>query len=241
MAFVLLVLLVMTRPLPGNLVLETCMRLLLALGVITFIQMGCAAPRVRIDEAGSAGHRAEAEKERAAAAAHREQFDPYARVTRETRVPVEPGLPVMEDAVGTNPTSWHLTEAAEHEAHAHAHVAAATALEHFEARECAAIPPRERNACPVLIGASAVTDIDNGVRIDFRTEADTARLAARMRCHLAYARAIGFDRAPYCPLYMKGVDVVLSAGGHAIEVLGDRRGVVTEIRKRVADLAPIAH
>lgn len=214
--------------------------LLLGFGAVGLFSAGCAAQRLRVEASSLAEHRAAAERERAEANAHRELFDPYALVTRIPLVPAEPGLPVMDDTDGSNPTSWHLAEAADHEAHARAHAAAAIALERFEATECRAIPAKERGACPIIVAALGVHEIDGGVRVDLRTEADAARIAARMRCHLAYAHAVGFDRAPSCPLYMRGVDIRLSAGGRAIDVVGDRRAVVLEIRRHITEVALIA-
>lgn len=215
--------------------------LLLFAGLAFALLAGCAAPRVELEETGAAGHRSEAAKEAAASEARRQQFDPYAVTTRSTEAAPEAGLPVMDEAVGANPTGYHLAEAARHDEHARAHAAAAETLEHFEAAECKMIAAPERSACPILVSVVAVRDIDRGVRIELPADAHVDRLANRMRCHLAYARAQGFANAPSCPLYMKGVDIRQSKDGRAIEVLGAERAVVSEIRKRVLQIALVAH
>jgi hypothetical protein len=216
-----------------RLVIPIATLLCVALGVTA---SGCARTDLRLDAMGVAAHRAAAAEARKAAATHRQQFDPYARTTAGTPTASEPGLPMMDDGFGDNPTAWRVAQAEVLEAHARGHEAAAAALERFEAAACAEVPARERGACPMLPAHASVQQIDGGVRIRLDVAADLAKIAARMRCHLAYARALGFDRAPACPLYAAGVDVLVDASARSIDVVVDRHAAVSELRRAVERL-----
>jgi hypothetical protein len=118
----------------------------------------------------------------------------------------------------------HLTHAAEHEA-------MADKIEAFAAAECAAVPAGARAACP-LVPVAAVEDVDNGVRLHLRADQPRDEIVARMRCHLAFARAAGQLRAHDCPLYIGGVEIAPAPDGSGIDLIARSSAVAKEIRRR---------
>jgi hypothetical protein len=128
-----------------------------------------------------------------------------------------------------NPTERALDEAERHLRHARAHELAAAELERFEAEACQSFGPHTRAACPVLGPALRVEDRSDGVRLHFGDEARARERAALMRCHLAFARARGFAGVGDCPLYLRGVEIVL-AGGDSVDVRSGDAGVVRQIQ-----------
>jgi hypothetical protein len=57
-------------------------------------------------------------------------------------------------------------------------------------------------------------------------------MLALMRCHLAYARTRGFDRAPDCLLYLRGVEINTASDGRGIEVTSREHAVALQIVRR---------
>jgi hypothetical protein len=200
---------------------------LLAGSAAAFLMIGCTRP-VRPDDMSAAAHRSEATKERLAAEEHRRQFDPYAVAA----APVGRGVESVSVASHENPTQHHLVVADAHDAHAREHESAAAELDAFEARECAGLGHAERAACPTLLGIRRVSDISGGVRIELASAEVTPAVIARMRCHLAFARTRGYERAPDCPLYVRGVEIRASSDGRAIEITGNTNALAGEIRAR---------
>jgi hypothetical protein len=200
--------------------------------VAVLFQLGCAASHAR--EMSASEHRLEAEQARLRADAHRAA----GRITHAASAQAAPaGLPVMTSTDGED-SGWHLLEAARHAYHARQHQAAAAALERSEEVECRALPAAVRAACPILTFVSQVREIEGGIRVRFLPQADVGQVAALMRCHLAFARARGFDRVPTCPLYTSGVEI--RRVGDAIDVTGDTLEVVAEIRERIREVAAVA-
>jgi hypothetical protein len=152
-------------------------------------------------------HRDLADLHQERAAAERKKYDPS--LTRES-IANSPftGLPdqVIEEY---NPTAGHLAEADRELKSAAAHDRAAEKLEEFENDACRGLPTAVRAACPLL--ASQVELVQNdtkGVRLTLKPEVDARDVEARLQCHLAYARANGFDR-PTCPLFVRGMSIAL--------------------------------
>ena len=154
-------------------------------------------------------HRAKADDHVAKAEEARRQFDPSQ--TRETiaRSPfadVGGSLPdgTMKEY---NPTASHL-QAADRELRAAAgHDKAAAKLETFEDAACAQLPTRLRSSCPLL--ASQVSLVQNdkkGVLLTIKEGSDANEIEQMLQCHLAFARANGFDK-PTCPLFVKGMTI----------------------------------
>jgi len=55
------------------------------------------------------------------------------------------------------------------------------------------------------------------------------QVLARMRCHLAFARARGFERVASCPLYVKGVEIQPSVP-QSLEIVSSDAKVAARIR-----------
>lgn len=187
---------------------------------------------VQPDELSAAGHRQEAARERARAE------DAYARWQPNARTPL-PAAPIGSvdgprmypiELYPYNPTDRALADAERHVRHAREHEAAAVALEGFEDAECRAFAPKARAACPLLGPIAAVEDRANGVRLALADGAPVAAIVAHMRCHLAFARTRGFTGIGDCPLYMRGVEIALSAGGRGVDVTSRDPAVVREIQ-----------
>jgi hypothetical protein len=202
----------------------------IAAGAFGFVWGGCATTRVRPDEASAEEHRRIAAHESALADAERAKYDPAARAIPPFQVQ---NIPEVGEY---NPTERHLKLAATHAAHARQHASAAADLERFEDGACKPLAPAARAACPVLGPIVAVEDIDHGVRLRPADANAIDPLVALMRCHLAYARTRGFANVPDCPLYMRSVEIRLSADGHAIELTSPEAPTVHELRDRVHGL-----
>lgn len=214
-----------------------CLGMLLALA-------GCVSqPEPKPDDMSAAAHRAEASKERREAqerlAAHREGVGAL-----DDRLPGELAGALPSEEMGPGGHVFHpngatpdLFAAEAHAAHARQHEGAAAALERFEEAECRSIPPEERAACPMMVGAGAVTDVRGGVEIRFRVGAPVDEVERRMRCHFAYARTRGFDVAAECPLYVRGL-VIRREGKQVIRLTAQGTGyekVAGEIRRRARE------
>lgn len=201
---------------------------------ITALGFACArnAPSVRPDEMSAEAHRQEAQRKSAAAD----------KELREANTPVpQPNLAVN---INGNPEGYyydrtvydakdeHLARSRELRQHAQEHEAAAASLEKFEEEQCKQFPASTRAACPLLGPVVRMTDIPSGVRVEFAQAARVDAALAHMRCHLAFARARGFQIASSCPLYMKGIEIRLGVAPRTIEIVGTDAKVALEIQKR---------
>ena len=198
-------------------------------GAALLLGAACATPQRQLDRQTAAGHKARAAEAEADARGERQQFDPTAETVRAStsNTPEGAALPDLRD----NPTTEHLENAAADDRHAKAHREAAARLLTFEADECRGVAAASRAACPMLGGVSTVTDIAHGVRFEYKDGAEVRGTLARMRCHLAYARARGFGAAGGCPLYLRGVQIVASRDGRAIEVTDADEAAARELRE----------
>jgi len=132
-----------------------------------------------------------------------------------------------------NPTTAHLQHARTLEAHAREHVAAAQRLESFEESECRQFPPQTRAACPMLGPVAQISDIRDGVRVRFADNARVDAVVAHMRCHLAYAKVVGFDTSASCPLYVPGLEIErVKDNPQAVDLVSHDRRTVDLIRSR---------
>jgi hypothetical protein len=197
--------------------------------VLALVILACAsAPRpVRPDDMSAQRHRQEAEHEYAVAAQEMSQYDPRANGLI---LPTENEYPNYYPIAIFNPTEKHLTAAEAHARHAREHEAAAAALERFEDEECKGIAPEVRASCPLLLDVTDLADVPGGARVRFTPETPVGVVAGRMRCHLAYARAHGFEDAADCPLYVRGVSVERSPDGAGIDLVSDDPTVAARIR-----------
>ena len=137
-----------------------------------------------------------------------------------------------------NPTDWHKQEAQRLTAHAKAHEAAAAELEKFEAVECRDFQAKVRAACPVAGPIARVEELPNGVRFVLVDNAPLKAVVGHMRCHLAWARARGFENTLGCPVYIKGIEIQATADGKAIEITAKDKPIVAELKKRSREEAP---
>jgi hypothetical protein len=182
-------------------------------------------------------HRREAARDRAAAAEHLRKYNPSAEGTAQRGMPNDPNndLVMSDVAADYNPTQWHLSAAAKAKAHAAAHERAAAELEHFEDAACRPFSPAVRAACPFVGPVRAIEQLDNGVRIELAPGAPVATVAAHMRCHLAFARARGFE-IPECPLTIRAPDIRVSGDGIAVEITTRDRNAASELQRRASAL-----
>ncbi len=193
------------------------------------VLVGCAPKSVRPDDESAAAHERDAAHAREIEAKHEQAYKPNAV---EHTVEHSHGID-LETSSTYNPTAWHIAEAAKQSKHAHDHEAAAHELEHFESAECKRFAPEVRAACPVAGPIKKIDEIPGGVRMTLVDDAPADEVVAHMRCHLAYARSRAFSsELPGCPLYLKGVDIHLSADRKAIEIVGKDHSLEKEIRAR---------
>jgi hypothetical protein len=136
-----------------------------------------------------------------------------------------------------NPAGEHLVRARALEEHARQHRDAATKLEAFAKDECGGFPPETRAACPMLGPVSQIADVPMGVKVWFTPKTRVDAVAAHMRCHLAYAKVYGFDTVQECPLYVRGLQINVSADGKAIELTSHEPRTVDVIRVRTREEA----
>ena len=142
-------------------------------------------------------------------------------------VPFEPYVPSDE----------HLQAADRELAAASAHLAAAKSLEKFEDKACAGLSAGERASCPLF--ASAVRRVDwmkDGFKLTFKQDTDAAQTFPRLRCHLAYAVASGFDQ-PSCPLFLKGT-TLRREGTDAIVFASESPEVAVALRTQALRIFP---
>jgi hypothetical protein len=188
---------------------------------------GTTALAVNPDDASAAQHRAEASRERAAAA---REMVLHPDVQKGEPGPGRP----WESQAGPGDRDSASARAERRLAHAAAHEQAAEVLERFEAAECKDVPVRERAACPLLGPVREVTDIPGGVRVELMPSTELDGVVARMRCHYAFARARGFTaEAAACPLYLRGIRIARSPRNHAVDILGRSPDQARQLRDRV--------
>lgn len=138
------------------------------------------------------------------------------------------------------PSDAHLQAADRELIEANAHLAAARSLEAFEDQACGGLSAAQRSACPLF--ASSVRRVEwakDGFKLLFKQASEAAQTYPRLRCHLAYAMANGFDR-PSCPLFVKGT-TLRQEGADGIVFAGDSVEVARALRvqaQRIFSSAP---
>ncbi len=182
-------------------------------------------------------HEAEAVRHQNEAAAEQRQYDPTARTTaREPgpsmglRGPFEGAPGEIPPLMTYNPTEVHL-DAAESQRHdADSHLKAAAELERFEDAACAGVSKAERAACPLLAPKLAqVEETSTGILLHVKPGVDVNALYQTMSCHMAFARAHGYD-SKTCPLYLAGVSLSKLESG-VIELRSNSAGTAATLRK----------
>jgi hypothetical protein len=195
---------------------------------MALLLVGCAHDRVNPDEMSATGHRNEAQREYANADREFKRYDPMAR---QNLIVTGRGPEGARDAT-FNPTDDHRTAAERIAKHAQQHLAAANELESFADQECKPFAPSVRAACPALGPIASVEDIRGGVRLLLAPDMPIDAVLTHMRCHLAFAREHGWQPAPDCPLYLRGVEIRRSADGRAIEMTARDAKTADELRRR---------
>jgi hypothetical protein len=136
-----------------------------------------------------------------------------------------------------NPTVDHLRAAEAHLRVAHQHTQAALEQQRFEDEACATLSTQARASCPLVSGAvQTVEEIRGGVRLHLKPGSNGAELIARMRCHLAFARARGFEGLSGCPLYYRSAGVDLVGLGEVIEVRATETAAAAAIRRDAREI-----
>jgi hypothetical protein len=205
------------------------------LACLALAAAGCR--HTRPEEMSVQAHRDEATRHQQVAEQEAQRYDPEARASALVTPPAfdEP-LPPSAWRV-YNPTEPSLQLAEVHRGYAKEHLAAAEALERFEAQECARIAPAARAACPLVTGAVVkVEERGDGVRLHLRPDAPGADIASRMRCHQAFAQARGFEDVPVCPLYGPGVSITLVEEGRAIDIISQSARGAADIRAQAREV-----
>ena len=209
---------------------ERLLHVALTLGASGLILGGCAHDHVRPDDMSASAHRERAQEEYAKADRDLMKYDPYARAYERA------GSQRIASGDATyatyNPTDFYRTDAQKKTKHAQEHLAAAAELERFTHQACKPFSPTVKTACPVLGPVASVEDIGGGVRVHLQPGAPVDAVMAHMRCHLAYAREQGWQPAPDCPLYLRGVDIRRSDDGQAIELTAKDGKTIDELRRR---------
>lgn len=130
------------------------------------------------------------------------------------------------------PTAKQKAEADRQMALSFRHLRAARGLEGFEDDACFGLAEPVRVSCPVLAPhLESVEELANGVALHFEDAHVARTVGIQMRCHLAYAMANNFERAP-CPLYLKGVQIQI--GSEREIVVGSRDAEIAREVKAAA-------
>jgi hypothetical protein len=187
--------------------------------------LGCAHD----DRMTAAEHRNEAAIHQSRAASERSQVDADEFPQR--------GAMINQPLAFANfsPTTDHQQQADRELRLAAEDRAAAKRLEAFEDEACRGLPAAERSACP-LLGSSVilVQATKEGFALTLKPFVDVADTYRRLSCHLAFARAMGFDQ-PTCPLFVKGT-TLRRVGDHDLAFDGDSPDVRTALRRQASKI-----
>lgn len=206
---------------------------LLLLGVVS-----ASCSHVQKEDLTADEHRTEAQIHVEKAQEAQEKIEP----STTTRPAIRgPGNPVFGPADGHfapySPSDAHLQTADREMVKANAHLAAAKSLETFEDKACAGLSAGERSSCPLF--ASSVKRVEwlkDGFKLVMKDPGQTAPTFARLRCHLAYAVASGFDQ-PSCPLFLKGTKLS-EEGGDSIIFSSESAEVAEALRAQARRVFP---
>jgi hypothetical protein len=123
-------------------------------------------------------------------------------------------------------------------AHSVTHGRLAQELARFESSECAGVAPQARAACPLLGPVTGISDLTEGVRVEFAASVPVESVLAGMRCHYSFALARGFAAgASACPLYVRGLRFEPSTDGRGIDITVMSPAKLSEVRERVREEA----
>lgn len=213
----------------------------LVTGVALFAGCATQAAAPRPDDNSVAGHRAMAKKERREAKRSEQRYDPNARATVEESPATAAEIDAPYNEAAYNPTAFYRDRAKRLREHARQHLAAAKALERFEAASCGKFPDKTRVVCPLLGQVVRAEPIEGGVRLVLAKGVNIQAMLAHMRCHYAFGRKMGRAGMRNCPLYLKGLAMGLSSDRTSIELTASDPAVVQQIRERSATHVVSAH
>jgi hypothetical protein len=197
--------------------------LLGGLGPLVWMLLTCNSPQVAVDETTVSGHEQQAQLERKKAQEQQAAYDP--RQERRHELPAagpQEGRATM--LITVNPTQGHQSRAEAHRKHALEHEIAAIKLQAFEDAACQALTAAERGSCPTLI-ATAIEKLPQGIRLRCAPE-QVDKLVAEMRCHLAFAKARGYDSPYLCPFALQGVTATAAPERQGVDLSADNPATV---------------
>ena len=200
--------------------------------------MAASCSHVKAESQTVDEHRTEAEIHLENAREEQAQADPAQPMRPAPRGPGSPMFGQLDVPFEPYfPSDEHLQAADRELAAANAHLAAAKSLEKFEDKACEGVSAGERASCPLF--ASTVRRVDwvkDGFKLTFKQVTDAAQTFPRLRCHLAYAVASGFDQ-PSCPLFLKGT-TLRREGTDAIAFESDSPEVAVALRAQARRIFP---
>jgi hypothetical protein len=206
--------------------------------LILFAAMTVSCSHVQKEEMTADEHRAEAAVHLEKAREERELYDPSKTMRPAPRAAGSPMFGQVDVPFEPyNPSDAHMQAADREMIEANQHLAAARALEKFEDQACSGLSVAERSACPLF--ASAVKQVEwkeGGFKLTFKQASEAAQTFPRLRCHLAFAVANGFDR-PSCPLFVKGT-TLRRDGADGIVFEGDSPEVAIALRAQARRIFP---
>jgi hypothetical protein len=185
------------------------------------------------DEMSAEQHRAEVAKHAEAARREEAQAIPT-RTPRNPRPPTGtpgPGQVPLSELWDYNPSELHQYNAEREREHAREHHKAAEALERSEAQACEGVPKAARAPCPLLTPfVRTVEETQRGAILHLKDPEETRPLAARMQCHLAFARSRAFDPKLACPLYERNVEIRAGSAPATIRIEGRTQDAAARVR-----------
>jgi hypothetical protein len=217
---------------------ELKMRALWMCGLVSVVLTNCA--HQRFEEMSVDQHLAEAMKAGTAARDEEKEYAPGQASMAEAGMSPWTDASPPEQFRAFHPTADHLLAANRDLREAQRHVQAAAALQDSERAACGSKSTAQRAECPaVTTSVRGVEPAARGIRLLLKKHADGSTLAGSMQCHLAFARAAGFDKVPSCPLSTRGESVVLEDGGRVIALLGDSQAAQAALRRQARALFPL--
>lgn len=192
---------------------------------------GCSGADVKVEEASVPEHKLEAQKEREAAAAEKAKYDPAADRQEQVGAGTAGRFGDGPVLVTVNPTDGHLAAAEMHKRHAQAHEKAAQQLMAFEDIACKGVPNDDRLSCPTLL-TDTLSSLKNGVRMHTGPKRLNAVLA-NIQCHLAFAKANGYNNPDLCPFAIKGVTARRTDDGAGIELISEDPAAVKTLHEMI--------
>lgn len=196
---------------------------ILAASLVLIALAGMAAacsttsPGARPDDMSAAEHERTAAEKKAEADREAGAYDPYAIAVR----PGGPGVRGADIGRTYNPTAVHKYNAQRAAEHARQHADAANVLTAAEVEACKEAGAGANTACPFEGSIAGYVSTAEGERLLPAVGEKPEAVLARVNCHLAHARTVGWKGMDGCPLYLKGLRAQLSQDGAAVDLVAD--------------------